>query len=131
MSASLFIVLEREIEGVDASSVSGKFLSRQLEWLDEAAAKLHVRRLGELISFAPDEVQAFLDSEGGDAEGFDVPPEQWFDAADGLRTIEALVKHAESLTTTEKGLLLDLRACKQVLERARESSVKFHFAVDY
>ena len=39
MSAALFVILEREVEGIDASSVGGKFLSRHLEWLDEHGAR--------------------------------------------------------------------------------------------
>ena len=60
MSAALFIVLQKEVRGVDASSVGGKFLSRNLETLDALAAKLNVRALGEFISINPEEASEFL-----------------------------------------------------------------------
>jgi hypothetical protein len=72
-----------------------------------------------------------LDGERGDADDVSLPPEQWFDAQEGLRTIKALLQDSESLNRTDKHLLSDLRACEQVLERARHENVRFHFSVDF
>jgi len=131
VSSALFIVLAREIPGIDASSVGGKFLARNLEWLDEAAKMLVVRPLSELISVNPEDAAAFLDGEGHDATDLSLPPEQWFDAEEGLRTIEALLRHVESEKPAEQRLLRDLRDCRQVLQRARHEATRFHFAIDF
>jgi hypothetical protein len=124
-------MLEREIPGIDASSVGGKLLSRNLDWLNEASVKLNVRPLGDLISLNPDEAAAFLEGEGLDAGGHTIPAEQRFDADDGLTTLGALLQHTESKKPEEKKLLEDLRACKQVLEQAKQNNVRFHFTVDF
>jgi hypothetical protein len=131
MGAALFITLEREIPGINASSVGGKFLSRNLDWLNEASAKLDVRPLGDLISLNPDEAAAFLEGEGMEAGAVSIPSEQWFDADEGLRTVGALLHHTETTKPEQKNLLEDLAACKQVLERAKQNNVRFHFAVDF
>jgi hypothetical protein len=131
VSSALFIVLAREIPGIDASSVGGKFLARNLEWLDEAAKMLVVRPLSELISVNPEDAAAFLEGEGQDATDLAFPPEQWFDAEEGLRTIEALLQHVKSEKPAEQRLLDDLRDCRQVLQRARQEATRFHFAVDF
>jgi hypothetical protein len=131
MGAALFVSLERDIPGIDASSVSGKALSRNLDWLNEACQKLNVRPVGELISVNPEEAAAFLEEEGGGVDGFRLPAEQWFEAEEGLRTIEALLQHSESQKPAERNLLEDLKSCKGVLERARHENVRFHFSVDF
>lgn len=131
MSRALFITLAREIPGIDASSVGGKFLARNLDWLDEAAKKLVVRPLSELISAKPEDVAAFLEGEGQDATDLSLPQEQWFDAEEGLRTIEALLRHVESEKPAEQRLLHDLRDCQRVLQRARQEATRFHFTVDF
>lgn len=131
MGAALFITLEREIPDIDASSVGGKLLSRNLDWLNEASVKLNVRPLGDLISLNPEEAAAFLEGEGLDAGGLTIPAEQWFGADEGLATVGALLQHTESTKPEEKKLLEDLRTCKQVLEQAKQNNVRFHFTVDF
>jgi hypothetical protein len=105
LSTALFIVLARKIPGIDSSSVAGKFLACHLDWLDEAAKKLVVRPLTELISMNPKEMAAFLEGEGRDTSDLSLPPEQWFDAEEGLRTIEALLRYVESEKPAEQRLL--------------------------
>jgi hypothetical protein len=131
MGAALFITLERQIPGIDASSVGGKLLSRNLDWLNEASGKLNVRPLGDLISVNSDEAADFLEGEGMDTGELSIPPEQWFDADEGLKTLGALLLHTESTKPEQKNLLEDLRSCMQVLERAKQNDVRFHFAVDF
>lgn len=131
MSSALFIVLERQVPGIDASSVSGKSLARQLEWLDRTAKELSVPPLSDFISVSPQEAAAFLEDEGQSDSGLRLPPEKWFDAAAGLRTVQALLTYGESQPRAEQHLLLDLKACGQVLERARQEDTRFHFAIDF
>lgn len=77
------------------------------------------------------EVAGFLEGEGQDATGLSLAAQQWFNAADGLRTVEALLVYTKSQRPAEERLLQDLKACQQVLDRAKQERVRFHFAVDF
>ena len=131
MGVALFIALEREVEGIDAGAVGGNFLARNLAWLDGVAKKLAVRPLSEFISVSPEEAEAFLEGEDADPAGSSLPSTQWFHAEEGLKTIDLLLQHTQSQKPGENALLRDLRDAKQVLERARDNNVRFHFAVDF
>ena len=117
--------------GIDASSVDGKFLSRNLDWLDEVARQLNVPSVSTLISVNPQEASAFFEGEGGDPADLPILAEEWFDASEGLRTIDALLDHVESSRPDDQHLLRDLIACKRVLDRMCKENVRFHFAVDF
>jgi len=130
VGAALFIVLQREAKGVDASSVGGKFLSRNLEMLDELAKKLNVKALGDLISINPEEASEFLEGEGLSADGLSLPSEKWFEPGEGLRTVRALLRSQQSAQADPR-LLEDLKSCEQVLMAAEQAGVNFHFAVDF
>lgn len=132
MGAALFIVLQREVEGVDASSVSGKFLSRNLEMLDALANQLKVEPLGNFISFNPKEVSEFLEGDGGvNDEGPSLPSERWFDPGEGLRTVAALLSSLSLTRPVNSRLVDDLKNCERVLIAAQNAGVSFHFAVDF
>jgi hypothetical protein len=131
MGAALFIVLQREVEGVNASSVGGKFLSRNMEMLDALANKLKVEPLGNLISINPKEASEFLEGEGVNDEGLSLPPERWFDPGEGLRTVTALLTSLSSTQSVDARLLEDLKSCERVLTAAQNAGVSFHFAVDF
>ena len=131
MSSALFITLEREFPGIDAGSVNGKFLSRNLDWLDEVAHKLTVRSLSSLISVNPEEAAAFFEGEGADPADLPFRAEEWFDASEGLRTIDALLEHTKSLRPDDQQLLRDLIDCQRLLDRLRKENIRFHFAVDF
>jgi len=130
MGAALFIVLQREAKGVDASSVGGNFLSRNLEVLDALANKLKVQALGDFISINPEEASEFLEGEGVNADGLSLPSEKWFEPGEGLRTVRALLS-AQQSAQADPRLLEDLKSCEQVLTAAEHAGVNFHFAVDF
>src|SRR4051812_43195964 len=91
MGTAYFIVLERDIDGVDAS-MDGKSLSRHVESLDDAARQLGVRPLSEFFSADPAELAEFIEGDGQDA-GIELPSLQQFSAQDGLATVRALAAH--------------------------------------
>jgi hypothetical protein len=130
MGVALFITLEKMLPGIDALSVSGNFLAKNLEWLDEAAKNSGVQKLSELISINPEEAGDFLEGEGV-SDLPDLPAEQWFEAEDGLRTIEVLLQQVESQKANDSRLLDDLRSCRQVLDLAKQGKVRFHFSIDF
>jgi hypothetical protein len=92
MGAAYYIVLEREIDGLD-TMMDGKKLSRSIESLDAVAERLGVRQLSEFVSIPPEEVAEYLE----DTEGLDLPPLKQFSAKDGLATVRALL--AEPMLT--------------------------------
>ena len=63
-------------------------------------------------------------------EGLEIPPEQWFDPNEGLRTVRGLLdylrRHPVAPDVAE-----DLEAMEQVLTAAAEQGVRFHLAVDF
>ncbi len=75
MGAALYIVLEQEISGLDAT-IDGKALSRAEDKLALAARRLGVRPLMEFFSVSPEELSDLMDGEEIDVE---IPAEQWFE----------------------------------------------------
>src|SRR5580693_2351656 len=97
MGAAHYIVLEREIDGLD-TMIDGKSLSRHIESLDKAAQKLGVRPLSEFFSMTPEEMSDFL---GDDATDLKLPPLQQFSTKDGLTTVRALLPRPEAQPAIE------------------------------
>ena len=114
MGAGYFIVLEREIEGLD-TAMDGKSLSHEIESLDAAAREIGVRPLSEFFSADPEAAAEFMESEGIDATGIELPPLQQFSAQDGLTTVRALLSHASA---SDEQVGEDLRECDRILSAA-------------
>ena len=68
-------------------------------------------------------------------DGFDplkmrLPPEQWYPAADGLKTVRALAEHVTANLNDFKQpnpILRDLKAAEVLLAAAEAAGVRFHF----
>jgi hypothetical protein len=134
MGSALYIVLERNIEGLDPF-VGGKGLADATDELDALATRLGVRPFMEFFSVPPDEVADLLDEEmgGPDMDGLDLR-EAWFEAAEGLKTVDRLLAHlAENpgAISESGGVVAELREFQTVLTRASNAHVKWHLAVDY
>ena len=127
MGTAYFIVLEREIDGVD-TRMDGKSLARHVEALDQAARDLGVRPLSDFFSADPTQLAEIMESEGVDSEDFAPPALQQFSAEDGLGSIRALVSHA---VAGADGVALDLGDCERVLAAAAQHGVGWHFDVDF
>src|SRR4051812_1361352 len=111
MGAAYYIVLEKEINGLD-TMIDGNSLCRQIDSLDSAARELGVRPLSEFVSMDAD---ALADILGDDAAGIEVPPEKQFSAKDGLATITALLSRPEA-----QPALQDLKDCERILTAAAQ-----------
>jgi hypothetical protein len=127
MGAAYFIVLEREIDGLD-TGMDGKSLSRHMESLDEAARQLGVRPLSEFFSTDPEQLAEFMEGEGADVGDATLPALQQFTAQDGLATVRALASHAAGRAD---GVAQDLRECERILSAAAQHGVGWHFEVDF
>ena len=133
MGAAIFVSLEREIPGLEASSVDGKALSREVESLDALASTLKVKPIMELYSINPEELTDFL-GDMSPEEGLEVPDnvkEVWFAATEGLTTVRALIKNLKSAELKAPDRVeTDLKNIEAVLLAAEKANVKFHFSID-
>ena len=132
MSVALYIVAEQTIPGFDAASVCGKALEKAQNRLDALARSHDLTPVSDFISIDPDEAADFLEGEGID--DVEIPAEQWFDAADGLKTIQGLLGAVRADPAKLKNadrVLEDLEAIEKVLLAADEQGVRFHLAVDF
>jgi hypothetical protein len=121
MGAAYYIVLEKEIDGLD-TMMDGKMLSRHMESLDSAAQQLGVRPLSEYISMDAD---ALADVLGDDADGIETSSFQHFSAQDGLEIIRTLLPRPEAQPAFQ-----DLKDCERVLSAAAQHGVGWHFEID-
>jgi hypothetical protein len=121
MGVAYFIVLEREIDGLD-TMMDGKLLARTSEVLDAIATEAGVRPISEFISIDPAQAAEFLDSDIGDVP---LPPLQQFSAEEGLAAVRALLACPEA-----QPALQDLRDCERILNAAAQHGVGWHLEVD-
>jgi hypothetical protein len=133
MGSALFIALEHEIPGFDQSEYS-KVLASAGEELDSVATQLGVQPLMSYFSKDPEEVAEFLDDEGVVLDEMPIPDETWYTAADGLKTIDALLGHYQSVAdppSQTDDIVKDLLEFQGVLRRAAAEGVRWHLDVDF
>jgi hypothetical protein len=132
MSAALYIVLEDGEPGFE-TQVGGKALAREEDSLNAIARSLKVMPLMEFFSFDTEEAIELMEFEG-DPSKADIPETQWFDAADGLKTVQTLLSyitsHPDSVGNTQ-AVIEDLTEFEEVLEQAQENGLTWHLSVDY
>jgi hypothetical protein len=124
MGAAYFIVLEREINGLD-TMIDGKLLARTAGALDAIAPRLGVRPISEFISIDPEQAAEFMEGEGIDVGDIKLPPLKQFSAQDGLATVRALLSQPEALPAIQ-----DLQDCERILSAAAQEGVGWHLEVD-
>lgn len=136
MSLAYFIVPERVVPGLDYS-VDGKALAHFPEGvLNKLCSEAGARPLLEFCSQSPEEAMEFCEDNGIEAPPGGFPPEQWFDAADGLRTVRAMLAHPERLKQalrshwTLDAVLGDLGDFQRVLGELERAGVRWHLAID-
>lgn len=128
MGSALYIVAEQKNLEVELW-VSGKALARADFELQVVARELGVTSLMEFFSADRESLSAFIDAAGsGTAE------EQWYSAAEGLKTVRELTSHLRAhnlrLTATDQ-VLADLADFERVLSYLDERNVRWHLAVDF
>jgi hypothetical protein len=135
MGVALYIVLERQVKNLD-SFVDGKMLAKAEPDLNRRATELNVTPLMDFYGSDPDEIFEEFDLEA--LETAESLEEQWFEAKDGLQTVNALLKDLENRPnslifgrdiTTE--VVEDLKQFQRVLLEADNHKVRWHLAVDY
>lgn len=135
MAASLYIVVEGDDPGFDIF-VNGQALARNEDALERLAQQLRVTPLLEF--FSADENSMALLSEQGAADpdwGKHLPQPQWFQGAEGLVTIEALIGYLRenpmAFGTETSAVLCELREYQRVLAKTALYRLRWHLAVSW
>jgi hypothetical protein len=133
MPLSITITLEKELPEAFAAyskAANGKALARESERIDYAARTVKVAQLTTMLSESQAALVAQLKEEGFDPSKMRLPPEQWFAASEGLKSVRALIEHISTNLNNFKQpnpILRELRAGETLLVAAEAADVKFHF----
>ena len=135
MAASLYIVVEGEDPGFDIF-VNGHALARNEDALEHLAESLHVTPLLQFFSADENSMCLLLEQGTGDPEwASHLPQPQWFDPADGLATVRALMEFLSSTPVSFGSetlpVLSELREYERVLQKAAKYKVRWHLAVSW
>lgn len=135
MAASLYIVVEGEDPGFDIF-VNGHALARNEDALEQLAGRLQVSPLLEFFS-ADENSMALLLEQGAAKPDWarNLPQPQWFDAADGLLTVRALVEFLTAspaaLGSETRPVLSELYEYERVLQKTAQHGLHWHLAVSW
>ena len=133
MAQAIAITLEKELReavAAYAKAGSGRALARESDRLDFAARRCSVAQPTSLLSESQAALIAQLQAEGFDPAKMRLPAEQWFPAADGLKTVRALIGHVTANLNDFKQpnpILRDLKAAETLLVAAEAAGIRFHF----
>lgn len=135
MAASLYIVVEGEDPGFDIF-VNGHAVARNEDALERLAATLHVDPLLNFFSADENSMALLLDQGSIDPNwARNLPLPQWFEPAEGLRTVRALIDFATSAPAAFGSetlpVLFELREYERVLEKSRERGLRWHLAASW
>ena len=133
MALAVVVTLEKDLPEAAAAYAkagSGKALARESDRLDTAARRRSVTALTGMLSESQAALIAQLKADGFDPAKMRLPPEQWFPAAEGLKSVRALFEHVSANLNDFKQpnpLLRDLKAAEALLAAAEAAGVRFHF----
>ena len=133
MALVVIVTLEKELPGASAAyakAASGRALARESDRIDFAARRCGVTQPSSLLSESQASLRAQLEAEGFDPAKMRLPPEQWYPAADGLKTVRGLIEHVGANLNDFKqpnAILRDLKAAEALLAAADAAGVRFHF----
>jgi hypothetical protein len=132
MALAIVVTLEKELPAsvAYAKAGSGKALARESERLDTAARVVKVAAITSLLSESQAALAEQMREQGFDPAKMRLPPEQFFPAADGLKTVRELIDHVGANLNNFKQpnpILRDLKAAEALLAAAEAAGVKFHF----
>ena len=132
MPLAIVVTLEKELpeSAAYARGKTGKALARESDRLDSVARSRGVQPLTSLLSESQAVLKAQMEAEGFDTSKMRLPPEIWFDPAEGLKTARALSEYVTAKLNDFKQpnpILRDLKAAEALLVVAQMAGVKFHF----
>ena len=135
MAASMYIVVEGEDPGYDIF-VNGRSLARNEDALERLALRLGVRPLIEFFSADENSMALLIEEGAGNPDLLRrLPPPQWYAAADGLETVEALLRalrdEPQQLGSEGFRVLLELEEYARVLRKTQQRGLRWHLAVSW
>jgi hypothetical protein len=135
MAASMYIVVEGDDPGYNIY-VNGRALARHESAVEKLALDLGVRPLLEFFSADENSMALLIEEGGGNPEILKrLPPPQWYPPADGLQTVEALVKSLQGdpqqLGPEGPDVLSELQEYERVLRKTAERGLRWHLAVSW
>src|SRR5262245_37605867 len=130
MALAYILTLEKDLPESAAAAKTGKALARETDRLDLAARSVKVPAITELLSESQAALIQQMKDEGMDPTKMRLPPEQWFDAAAGLKTVRGLIEYVNANLNNFKlpnPILKALKSHEATLLAAQKAGVKFHF----
>jgi hypothetical protein len=132
MAQVVVITLDKEIPAMAAyvKAGTGKALAREADRIDSAARRCKVTAPTSLLSESQAALIAQMKEEGFDPSKMRLPPEQWFAAAEGLKTVRGLIEYIGANLNDFKQpnpILRDLKAAETLLTEAESVGARFHF----
>jgi hypothetical protein len=134
MALAIVVTLEKPLADAQAAYAkadTGKALAREIDKLDFAAKVKGVTAITSLLSESTEKLAEQMRADGFDPSKMRLPPEKWFPAGDGLKTVRELNAYVtEKLNDFKQPnpILKSLRAVESLLVAAEGTGVKFHFA---
>lgn len=134
MALAIVVTLEKDLADAAAAyakAKAGKALARESDRLDNAAKSRGFAQLTAMLSENPEKLAAQLREDGFDPTKMRLPPEQWYPATDGLKTVRTLAEHVRANLNNYKQpnpILRDLLAVDAFLAAAENAGVRFHFS---
>ena len=129
---AVYIALEDEIDGLD-TYVDGTALCEAERSLGRLAGELGVKPLMDFFGQAVADTGVFSDDELDEMED-QLPAAAWFEARQGLATVEGLERHLEDHPedlAEAAAVRAELEQWSRVLRRAAERGVRWHLEVDF
>jgi hypothetical protein len=135
MPTSLYIVVEGEDPGFDIF-VNGHALARNEDALERLAERLAVSPLLEFFSADENSMALLLEQAGGNPDWVHhLPAPQWFDPANGLISVCALMDFLErtpaALGSETAPVVSELREYERVLRKTAQRELRWHLAVSW
>lgn len=132
MALAIVITLEKDLpeSATYTKSATGKALARELDRLDMPARATRVQAITALLSENPAALAEQMRADGFDPSKMRLPPEQWFSATEGLKTVRTLAEYVAANLNNFKQpnpILRDLKAAEALLAAAEGAGVRFHF----
>src|SRR5437870_2557681 len=97
---AFYIVLQQKIAGTDFA-IDNHALSKHIHQLDALANEAGVKTLMSFFSISPEEAADLLESPGAAEPIVQIPEEKWFEAEEGLKTIESLLRSLRDSSSAE------------------------------
>ncbi len=133
MGMGWHVALEHPLPDLGPPTAAGKALLFAQHEVDELAERLNLQPITAFVSVNRAGVAEYLRREGLDPDALPLPEEEWFDAAEGLATVQGLRAHLrENPQTVTNGtaVLRDLSALEAPLLAAVAARLRFHLESD-